>query len=76
MISDFLFPVEFRIDILFPHIFWFLRIEWGKAGSLVLSLQVTSVGDETKTITSLLDTGSPMIALPVLPQSAFRALKN
>jgi hypothetical protein len=33
MICDFHCPVDFRLDILFPHIFWFLtsciRIEWG-----------------------------------------------
>ena len=34
------------------------------------------VGDEEKTIPSSLDTRSPMFALPVLPQSAFCALKK
>ncbi len=34
------------------------------------------VGDEEETIPSCLDTSSPMIAPPVLPQSAFCALKK
>ncbi len=38
--------------------------------------KLRQVWDEEKTIPSCLDTRSPMIAPPVLPQSAFCALKK
>ncbi len=38
--------------------------------------KLRQVGDEEKTIPSCLDTSSPMIAPPVLPQSALRSKKN
>ncbi len=38
--------------------------------------KLTHVGDEEKTIQSCLDTSSPMMAPPVLLQSAFCALKQ
>ncbi len=38
--------------------------------------KLRKVGDEEETIPSFLDTSSPMIAPPVLPQSAFCALKK
>ncbi len=38
--------------------------------------KLRQVGDEEKTILSCLDTSSPMIAPPVLPQNAFCALKK
>ncbi len=38
--------------------------------------KLRSAGDEDKTIPSCLDTSSPMIASPVLLQSAFSALKK
>ncbi len=38
--------------------------------------KLRQVGDKEKTIPSCLDTGSPMIAPPVLPQSAFSTLKK
>ncbi len=75
IICDFHFPVDFRLNILFPHIFWFLHQNWvGIDGFTVTKLR--RVGDKEKTIPSCSDTRSPMIAPPVLPQSAFCALKK
>jgi hypothetical protein len=75
IICDFHFPVDFSLDILSPHIFWFLHQNRVGIGWFTLT-KLRSVGDEEKTIPSCLDTSSPMIAPPVLPQSAFCALKN
>jgi hypothetical protein len=61
IICDFHFPVDFRLDILFPHIVWFLhQNRVGISGFTLTKLR--SVGDEDKTIPSCLDTSSPMIA--------------
>ncbi len=75
IICDFHVPVDFRLDILFPHIFWFLHQNSVGIGGFTLT-ELRSFGDEDKTIPSCLDTSSPMIAPPVLPQSAFCALKK
>ncbi len=75
IICDFHFPVDFRFDIPFPHIFWFLH--QNRVGIVGFTLtKLSSVGDEEKAIPSCLDTRSPMIAPPVLLQSAFCALKK
>ncbi len=75
MICDFHCPVDFRLDIIFPHIFWFLHQNRVGIGGFTLTKH-RSVGDEEKTIPSCLDTSSLMIAPPVLPQSAFCAQKK
>ena len=75
IICDFHIHVDFRLGILFPHIFWFLHQNWVGIGGFTLT-KLRQVGDEEKTIPSCLDTRSPMIAPPVLPQSAFCALKK
>jgi len=75
IICDFHIHVDFRLSILFPHIFWFLHQNWVGIGGFTLT-KLRQVGDEEKTIPSCLDTRSPMIAPPVLPQSAFCALKK
>ncbi len=75
MICDFHCPVDFRLDIRFPHIFWFLHQNLVGISGFTLT-QHRIVGDEEKTIPSCLDTSSLMIAPPVLPQSAFCALKK
>ena len=75
VICDFHCPVDFRLNILFPHIFWFLHQNRVGIGGLTLTKH-RSVGDEEKTIPSCLDTSSLMIAPPVLPQSAFCSLKK
>jgi hypothetical protein len=72
---DFHFPVDFRLDILFAHIFWFLHQNWVGIGGFTLT-KLRHVGDEEKAIPSCLDTCSSMMAPPVLPQSAFCALKQ
>jgi hypothetical protein len=74
-ICDFHFPVYFRLDILFPQIFWFLHQNWVGIGGFNLT-KLRKVGDEEETIPSGLDTSSPMTAPPVLLQSAFCALKK
>ena len=74
-ICDFHFHVDFRIDIRFPHICWFLHQNWVGIGGFTL-IKLRHVGDEEKTIPSCLDTCSAMIAPPVLPQSAFCNLKK
>ncbi len=75
-ICDFHSPADFRLDILFRHIFWFLHQNWVGIGGFTLT-KLRHGGDEEKTIPSCLDTSSPMIAPPVLPpQSAFCALKK
>ncbi len=79
IIFDFHFPVDFRPYILFPHIFLFLHQNWVGIDSGWFTLtKRRHVGDEEKTIPSCLDTSSPTIARPVLPQSAFKfcALKK
>ncbi len=75
IICGFHFPVDFRLNILSPHIFWFLHQNWVGIGWFTLT-KLRSVGDEDKTIPSCLDTSNPMVAPPVLPQSAFCALKT
>ena len=75
IICDFHIHVDFRLGILFPHIFWFLHQNWVGIGGFTLT-KLRQVGDEEKTIPSCLDTRSPMIAPPVLPQSAFCAVKK
>ncbi len=68
-ICDFLSPLDFGLNVLFPHIFWFLhQNSVGISGFTLTKLR--NVGDEDKTILSSLDTKSSMIAQPVLPQSA------
>ncbi len=73
IISDFHVPVNFRLYILFPHIFWFLHQDWVGIGWFTLT-RLRHVGDEEKTIPSCSDTRSPMTAPPVFPHSAFCAL--
>ncbi len=69
-------PVDFRLDILFPHIFWFLHQNWVGIGGFTLT-KLRHVGDQEKTIPPCLDTPrSPMMAPPVLLQSAFSTLKK
>jgi hypothetical protein len=75
IVCDFHFPVDFRLDVLFPHILWFLHQNWVGIGGFTQT-KLRNVVDEEKTIPSCLDTSSPMIAPPVLPQSAFSALKK
>ncbi len=75
IICDFHHHEDFMLDILFPHIFWFLHQNWVGTGGFALT-KLRHIGDEEKTIPSCLDTRSPMIVPPVLPQSAFCALKN
>ncbi len=77
IVCDFHFPVDFRLDILFLHIFWFLLQNWEGMDGFTLT-KLRKVGDEEKTIPSCLGTRSPtwMMAPPVLPQSAFCALKK
>jgi hypothetical protein len=75
IICDFHFPVDFRLDILSPHVFWFLHQNRMGKGGITLT-KLSSVGDEDKTIPSCIDISSPKIAPPVLPQSAFSALKK
>jgi hypothetical protein len=72
---DFHFPADFRLYLPFPHIFWFLHQDWVGLDGFTLTM-LSHVGDEEKTIPSCLDTHSPIIAPPVLPQSAFCALKR
>jgi hypothetical protein len=75
IICDFHCPIDFGLDILFPHIFWFLhQNQVGKSWFTLTKHR--SVGDEEKTIPSCLDTSSLMIDPPVLLQSAFCALKK
>ncbi len=76
IICDFHFPLDFRLNILLPHIFWwFLHQNWVGIGGFTLT-KFRRVGDEEKTIPSCLDTRSPMMAPPVLLQSAFCALTS
>ncbi len=75
IVYDFHFPVDFRLDILFPHIFWFLHQNWVGIGWFTLT-KLRHVGDEEETIPSGSDTRSPMTAPPVLPQCAFGSKKN
>ncbi len=77
IICDFHFPVDFRLDILFPHIFWFLHQSWVGIGWFTLT-KLRSVRDEENTIPSCfkLDTSSPMVSPPVFPQSAFCSPKK
>ncbi len=64
IMSDFHFPVDFRLDIFFPHIFWFLHQNWVGINGFTLT-KFRYVGDEEKTIPSCLDTSNPMIAPPL-----------
>ncbi len=77
-ICDFHFPVDFGLNIRFPHIFLFLhQNRVGKSGFTLKKLRI--VGDEDKIILSSLDTRtsrSSIITQPVLPQSAFCAQKK
>ncbi len=75
IICDLHLPVYFRLDILFSHIFWFLHQNWVGIDWFTLK-KLKDVGDEEKIVPSCLDTHSPIIAPPVLPQSAFCALKK
>jgi hypothetical protein len=75
IICDFHFAVDFRLDILFPYIFWFLHQNRVGIGGFTLT-EHRSGGDEEKPIPSCLDTSRPMISSPVLPQSTFCALKK
>ena len=76
IICNFHFPVDFRLDILYPQIFWFLHQNWVGIGWFTLT-KLRHVGDEAKTIPSCLDNRSrPTMAPPVLLQSAFCALKK
>ncbi len=75
IICDFHCSIDFWLDILFPHIFWFLHQNWVQTSWFTLTKH-RSVGDEEKTIPSCLDTSSLMNAPPVLLQSAFCALKQ
>ncbi len=75
IICDFHFSVDFRLDILFPHIFWCLHQNWVGIDGFTLT-KLRHVEIEEKTIPSWLDTSSPTIAPPVLLQSAFCALKK
>ncbi len=68
-------PCRFHALYSFPHIFWFLHQNRAGIGGFTLTKH-RSVGDEQKIIPSCLDTSSLMIAPPVLPQSAFCALKK
>jgi hypothetical protein len=74
IICDFHMPVDFMLDILFPHIFWFLHQNRVGIDGFTFT-EPRSVGDEEKTIPSCL-----VISPPVLPQSAmlsaFSALKK
>jgi hypothetical protein len=63
IISDFHLPVDFRLDILFPDIFWFLHQNWVGTGGFTLT-KPRSVGDEEKTIPSGKNTSSPIIDPP------------
>ncbi len=77
IICGFHLPVDFRLDVLSPHIFWFLHQNWvGIDGFTLTKLRDVQVGDEEKTFASCLHTHSPMIAPPVLQQSTLCALKN
>ncbi len=77
MIHHIHITVDFRLDILFPHICssWFLHQNRVGIGGFTLTKH-RSVGDEEKSIPFCLNTSNPMIAPPVLPQSAFCALKK
>ncbi len=75
IICDFHFPVNLRLDILFPHIFCFLHQNWVGIYGFTLT-KLRHAGDEEKTISSCSDTSSPMIAPPYLLQSTFCALKK
>ena len=68
-------PCRFQARYSFPSYLWFLNQKWVGIGGFTLT-KLRHVGDEEKTIPSCLDTRSPMIAPPVLPQSAFCALKK
>ncbi len=68
IICDFSLPVDFSLDVLFPRIFWFLHQNWVGTGLFTLT-ELKSVGDKVQR-------RSPMIAPPVLPQSAFCTLKT
>jgi hypothetical protein len=57
IICDFHFPVDFWLDLLFPHIFWFLHQNRLGIGGFALT-PLRKVGDEEKTIPSCLDTSS------------------
>jgi hypothetical protein len=75
IICDFHCPVDFRVYLLFPHIFWFLH--QNRVGIYGFTLtKLRSVGDEEITNPSCLDTSSLMIAPLVLAQSTFCALKK
>jgi hypothetical protein len=60
-ICDLHFPVDFRLDDLFPHIFWFLHQNRVGIDGFTLTID-KNIGDEEKTIPSSLDTSTPMIA--------------
>ncbi len=76
IICAFQFPVDFRLEILFPHIFWFpVHQNWVGIGGFTLS-KLRHVGDGEKSISSCLDTSSQVISPLVLPQSAFCALEK
>jgi hypothetical protein len=75
IICDFHFPLDFRLYILFPHIFSFLHQNWMGINGFTLT-KFRHVGDHEKTIPSCLDTGNRMIAPRFLQQSAFCTLKK
>ncbi len=47
IICDFHFPADFRLDILFPHIFWFLHQNWVGIGGFALT-KLNVLGTKTK----------------------------
>ncbi len=63
IICDFHLPVDFRLDILFPHIFGFLHQNWVGIYGFTLT-KLRHVGDKEKTIPSCLDTHSPILLHP------------
>ncbi len=75
IICDFHLPVDFRLDILFPHIFRFLHQNWVETRGFTLA-SLRKFGEADKTIPSCKDSSSPKIAPPDLLQSAFCALKQ
>jgi hypothetical protein len=71
-ICDFHFPVDFGLNVLFPHIFWFLHQNRVGMSGFTLT-KPRNVGDEDKTILSSFNISSSMITQPVLQQSALLA---
>ncbi len=73
IICNFHFPVDFRLDVLFPHIFWFLHQNWVVIDGFALT-KLRHAGDEEKPISSCLDTRCPMIAPHILQQTSCHLL--